>query len=244
MANAFKPMRVGDVAKRTGMSVRTLHHYEEVGLLRPSRSSESRYRLYDEGDLLRLLQIKALRQLGFSLQEITVLLGRGNHSPQAVIEQRIAALDQQIETQLKMRQRLEGLAAALRSGRSPSGPELIEVIEAMIMFEKYFSPEQLEELRLRGESLGEAHIREVESEWPRLIEKVRKEMALGTTPDHPRVQDLAERWTELVREFSGGNTGIEKSAATMARQEPSARQRMGLDSAIFEYISRANAAKK
>jgi DNA-binding transcriptional MerR regulator len=81
MANAFQPMRVGAVAKRTGLSVRALHHYEEAGLLQPSRSTDSRYRLYDQGDLLRLLQIKSLRQLGFSLQEIAELFGRSKAAP-------------------------------------------------------------------------------------------------------------------------------------------------------------------
>src|SRR5512140_1748609 len=103
MANAFKPMRVGEVAKATGVSVRTLHHYDEVGLLTPSMRSESRYRLYDEGDLLRLLQIKTLRQLGFSLQEIRELHGSGNHSPRSILERRINTIDEQIEAQQRMR---------------------------------------------------------------------------------------------------------------------------------------------
>lgn len=59
--------RVGELAKRTGVSVRTLHWYEEIGLLSPSQRSEAGHRLYAAEDLGRLQQIQSLRQLGFSL---------------------------------------------------------------------------------------------------------------------------------------------------------------------------------
>ncbi|HKO00391.1 MAG TPA: MerR family transcriptional regulator, partial [Thermoanaerobaculia bacterium] len=68
--------KVGELAKRTGMSVRTLHHYDAIGLLQPSRRSESGHRLYDRDDVARLQQIKSLRQLGFALDEIRELLDR------------------------------------------------------------------------------------------------------------------------------------------------------------------------
>ena len=57
-------IKVGEVAKRTGLSVRTLHHYDEIGLLSPSRRTASGHRLYGAGELARLQQIKSLRQLG------------------------------------------------------------------------------------------------------------------------------------------------------------------------------------
>src|SRR5512140_932945 len=237
-SNAFTPLRVGTVARRTGLSVRALHHYEAIGLLAPARRSESRYRLYDEADLLQLVQIRALRQLGFSLQEIRELLASNNQPPQRIIEQRIAAIDQQIEAQQRMRVRLEQLATALRGGRSPSAAELIEAIEVMTMFEKYFTEEQ-QELQARRATVGVRRIREVEGEWPSLIATVREAMASGKPPSDPDVQKLAKRWMELVREFSGGDKGIEKTVATMVRSEPPANQRMGLEAAMFEYIGKA-----
>ena len=69
-------IRVGELAKRTGVSVRTLHYYEEIGLLAPSRRSEAGYRLYGDADVVRLQQIMSLRQLGFSLEQIRDCLHR------------------------------------------------------------------------------------------------------------------------------------------------------------------------
>jgi DNA-binding transcriptional MerR regulator len=65
---------VGQVAERSGVTVRTLHHYDEIGLLRPSRRSASGYRLYTDEDLVRLQHVVVYRRLGFPLEEVAVLL--------------------------------------------------------------------------------------------------------------------------------------------------------------------------
>ena len=61
---------VGQVSRFAGVTVRTLHHYDEIGLLRPSGRTESGYRQYDEGDLERLQEVLFFRELGFGLEEI------------------------------------------------------------------------------------------------------------------------------------------------------------------------------
>lgn len=66
--------KVGDVARLAGVSVRTLHHYDELGLLSPSQRSDSGYRLYSEQDLTRLQQILFYRELGFELGEIRSIM--------------------------------------------------------------------------------------------------------------------------------------------------------------------------
>lgn len=61
---------VGELSKLTGVTVRALHHYDEIGLVRPSQRSAAGYRLYDEADALRLQQVLVLRELGVPLDEI------------------------------------------------------------------------------------------------------------------------------------------------------------------------------
>ncbi|MDO8152074.1 MULTISPECIES: MerR family transcriptional regulator [Isoptericola] len=65
---------IGAVAERTGLSLRTLRHYDEVGLLRPSARSEGGFRLYTDADVERLLLIRRMKPLGFSLEEMSDLL--------------------------------------------------------------------------------------------------------------------------------------------------------------------------
>ncbi|WP_416396060.1 MULTISPECIES: MerR family transcriptional regulator [unclassified Curtobacterium] len=67
-------MHIGDLAERTGLSHRTIRHYDEVGLLRPSGRSEGGFRLYNDTDLARLLVIRRMKPLGFSLEQMAELL--------------------------------------------------------------------------------------------------------------------------------------------------------------------------
>jgi DNA-binding transcriptional MerR regulator len=236
--------RVGEVAKRTGVSVRTLHWYEEVGLLAPSQRSEAGHRLYGAEDLGRLQQIRSLRQLGFSLDEIRACLEDRKFSPQQVIALHIGRLDQEIALQQQLRARLETIAARYGAAEDVSAEEFIQAIEGMTMMEKYYTKEQLEELEARKGILGADAIKAVEQEWPQLLAKVRTEMENNTDPADPRVQALAKRWTELLQAFSGGNRQIEKSAANMYRNEPGVAQQYGLDPKMFPYIQRAIDAGK
>ena len=111
------------------------------------------------------------------------------------------------------------------------------------MFEKYFTPEQLETMDQRR--IAEAdRIKAVEAEWPRLIAQVRAEMAKGTPPEAPQVAELARRWAALVEEFTRGDISVARGVAQVIQNEPAARQRTGLDSSIMEYIGRAGAFRK
>ena len=71
---ATPTMHIGALAERTGMSLRTLRHYDETGLLKPSGRSEGGFRLYTDDDLARLLVIRRMKPLGFSLDEMADLL--------------------------------------------------------------------------------------------------------------------------------------------------------------------------
>ncbi len=239
-------MRVGKLAKRTGVSVRTLHHYDAIGLLVPSRHSDAGYRLYTAADVARLQQIMSLRQLGFSLEQIRDCLGRGDVSPVRVIEMHLDGVRKQIALQHALCDRLETVADALRRAEEPSVAEFLQTIEAMNMVEKYYTPEQQEWLKERRQTVGDARIHAVEAEWPALMAEVGREMDAGTDPADPRVQALAARWMGLVQEFTGGNSGIEQSLRTMYQNEqpqdiyPSFDPRM---SEYGAYISKAMAAK-
>lgn len=158
--------KVGELAKRTGLTVRTLHHYDEIGLLSPSQRSEAGYRLYTDSDIACLQQIVSLRQLRFSLEEIRDCLGRSDFSPRRVLGLHISRLEEQIEVQRRLRDRLERIAEHLRSAEEVSAEEFIQTIEEITMFEKYYTPEQLEYLEERKERVGEERIREVQAEWP------------------------------------------------------------------------------
>jgi DNA-binding transcriptional MerR regulator len=234
--------KVGELAARTGLTVRTLHYYDELGLLAPARRTTAGHRLYGEEQVLRLQQIVALRGLGSSLEEITQMLTRPDLSPQRALRLRLGRLREQIDEQQALCDRLEAVLGRLESNEEVSVEEILATIEAMTMFDKYFTPEQMEQLDERRKVVTEERIREVEAEWPKLIAEVRAEMEQGSDPASERVQELARRWKGLVEEFTGHDVQIAASVGRMYQQEESTRQRTGLDAEIMEYIGRASAA--
>ncbi|HEX5726620.1 MAG TPA: MerR family transcriptional regulator [Longimicrobiaceae bacterium] len=237
------PWKVGELARQTGLTVRTLHHYDEIGLLTPSHHTATGHRLYGDADIARLQQIRSLRQLGFSLEQIGQCLDSPTFSPQRVIQLHVARLREQIELQRRLCERLESIAEGLQSAEGVSAETFIQTIEDMTMFEKYYTPEQLEQLKQRREEVGEARIQEVQEEWPRLMAEVRAEMERGTAPEDPRAQELARRWKGLVREFTGGDPGIFNSLKNLYQGETTVH---GMDVAPMRemqgWVSRALAA--
>ena len=239
------PWKVGQLAQRTGLSVRTLHWYDEIGLLTPSYHSESGHRLYTPQDVVRLQRIVSLRQLGFALEEVRACLDDADFSPAALIEMHLARLREQIDAQQRLCGRLEAIAASMRTAETVSVEDLLQSIEGMTMIEKYYTPEQLEQLKARKDQVGEERIRQVQEEWPKLQADVQAEMQKGTDPTSETVKALARRWMALIREFSGGDSGIEDSLRTMYEQEQTIH---GMDVAaqrpMREYVSKAIAALK
>lgn len=95
-------MRISEVAKLTGITVRTLHYYDEIGLLKPSEITEAGYRLYSREDLEILQQILFFRELDFPLSKIKEIMNNPNYDKEE-------ALKKQKELLIQQRQRIEGL---------------------------------------------------------------------------------------------------------------------------------------
>lgn len=237
----MRTWKVGELAKQTGLTVRTLHHYDQIGLLSPSHRTAAGHRLYVEGDVGRLQQVVSLRSLGFALDDIRAVL-RDGMAPLEVVRMHAARLREQIRAQQQLADRLDRVAAGLRDHRV-SPDDLIHAIEETTRMEQYYTPEQMEKLNHRREILGDDRIRQVEAEWPRLMDEVRTEMQAGTDPATPRVQELARRWMALLAEFTGGDAGIERSARAVWDNESNVN---GIDAAemreMMGYIGRAKAA--
>jgi DNA-binding transcriptional MerR regulator len=206
-----EPLKVGELARRTGLTVRTLHHYDAIGLLKPSLHTEAGYRLYTGRDIARLQQVVSLRQLGLSLEEVGDCLDRAGFSPLEVIDLHLARLREQIESQRKLCERLEAIATRIRAAGEVSADEFLRTIEEIIMMEKYFTPEQLEQIRERRAALGEEYLRQKQAEWVELIALVRAEMERGTDPGDAKVQALAQRWLRLVEFTTGGDPAMKQS---------------------------------
>src|SRR6266849_6560571 len=93
--------KVSEFAEKAGVTVRTLHHYDRLGLLKPSGRTDSGYRLYNERDLARLQQIATLKFIGFPLKQIKELLDRTDLDMASTLRfQREALVDRQRQLEM------------------------------------------------------------------------------------------------------------------------------------------------
>jgi MerR family transcriptional regulator, thiopeptide resistance regulator len=243
-------LKVGELARRTGLTIRTLHHYDEIGLLKPSLHTDAGHRLYTAGDLARLQQIVSLRQLGFSLDEVRDCLQGPDFSPLAVIGLHLARLREQIELQRQLCERLEAVAAHLRAAGEVSAEDFLRTIEVMTMIENYYTPEQLEQLKQRREAGGEAmdqRMQQAPQEWATLFADLRAAMEQGIDPADPRARAIEQRRQNLVNEFTGGDTGIEQSLTRLWKEQGanlSAQFGYNHDPQLSEYLDKVIQAAK
>ncbi|MEL6462494.1 MAG: MerR family transcriptional regulator, partial [Cyanobacteria bacterium J06621_15] len=225
-------MKIGELAKQTGLSIRTLHYYDEIGLLCPSDRNDIGHRLYSDRDIIRLQQILSLRQLGFALKEIRECLENPDFSLPQVINLHRDRIREQIALSHTLLERLNGVARELETTKSVVVENLIQVMETITMAEQYFTPEQQEVI--------EARFPDVEPEWQELITKARVEMSNGSDLNSPSVQELARIWQWSMKSLIRGDRSIYQSLVKTYQQQGGEAASWGaMDTATFEYILKA-----
>jgi len=244
-------LTVGELAARTGLTVRALHHYEAEGLLSPERTPAG-HRRYGPPEIERLQRIASLRAIGTPLSQIRDVLDDPSLDPVGLVEQHRATLVAEAARMTALADRLDGLARLLRlraeTGASITPDTFISLLKTMQDIENHYTPEQLQQLAERRDTIGDGAIRSVENEWPKLYEKVGHELDAGTDPADPAPQALVARWDELVGMFTGGDTGTQESLgnAWEANFDQMAEM-MGLTpdrlKALFAYAQRVREAR-
>ncbi len=237
-------LQIGEVARASGLTVRTLHHYDEIGLLVPSARSEAGYRLYSDADVRRLYRILALRAMGFPLEEIAATLVREGEDPRPAVRRHLERIDEQLRLAAHLRERLARILDVLDRSDEPSGDQFIEAIEVMTRMERYYTPEQLETLGRRADALGEEGMQRAQDEWAALIADLEAERVAGTDPADPRLDPLLERWSDLIEQFTGGDPGIRASLQRLYDREGPERASQGaVNGETMAYAGKAIAAR-
>jgi DNA-binding transcriptional MerR regulator len=242
----FEALKVGELARRTGLTVRTLHHYDEIGLLKPSLHTAAGYRLYTAADIARLQQVLSLRQLGFSLDQVRDCLHRPGFSPLEVIRLHVARLREHIELQRRLCAGLEAIIAYFQSAGEVSAETFLKAIEVMTMIEKYYTPEQMETFRKRSEeakAAGQDIAQQGTADWQQLLAEYAAEMHKGTDPADPKLQGLEKRRQALVNAFSGSDPAIEQNLKRLwTEQGDNLCAQFGMDPKVMEYLGKVAAA--
>jgi len=203
-----------EFAQVAGVTVRTLHHYDRIGLLKPSGYTSAGYRLYQKQDLVRLQQIVTLKFIGFSLKEIKDLLSRNSFDLRLALNQQreiITEKRQQMDLAIKAIEKAQELLAKDDEPDWESFKQIIEVITMqnnMDWTRKYYSDEAKQKIEERATTLSPEVIEQGQRDWATLISEVEAVVSEGLDPRSERAAALATRWGQLIKAFTGGDPEI------------------------------------
>jgi DNA-binding transcriptional MerR regulator len=247
--------QVKDVARLAGVSVRTLHHYDSIGLLVPGNRTAAGYRLYTDADLFRLQQILIGRELGLPLEEIRRSLDDPRFDRRAaLLDQRDRLRDRARQSEAMIRAIDAALAALVGSGSKGE-------IKMEQLFEG-FNPSQYDEEARRkwgdSDAFAESEKRTrrynaddwkaLATEQAALYEAAFKALQAGRNPADAEVMDIAERHRlSIDRWFYPCSHGMHRGLASMYESDDRFRQSIdkhgeGLTAFLAEAI-RANATR-
>ncbi|AIQ14020.1 MerR family transcriptional regulator [Paenibacillus durus] len=136
--------KVGELAKLTGLTIRTLRYYDQIGLFSPSYHSHSGHRLYTESDIARLQQILSLKELGLSLDEIKAVLADDRINLFEIISLQIGRIKQTMLAQQKLLQELEHVSNLMQRNESLTIDDFTKLLAMMrLSHEKYFTEQRV-----------------------------------------------------------------------------------------------------
>jgi len=228
-------LTVGQLAKLTGLTVRTLHHYDAIGLLVPLQRSDAGYRLYDQSDVVRLYRIVALQRLGLSLTDIDAALTSDHNSLAHILSQQLAELDEQIADATRTRDQLQVLKGQLARGDEPGVDAWLGALEQLAIHGKHYSPQEWQTIV--------THAQEIKGEWPQLIAEIRTAMEEGLPPQSEQARQLARRWIDLMRRKAGGDQRLMFKMKEAYEGDEAVRShsrtQLGLDPSMVTYVTEA-----
>ncbi|MET7511552.1 MerR family transcriptional regulator [Streptomyces albidoflavus] len=196
---------VGQVAAVAGVTVRTLHHYDAIGLLSPSGRSAAGHRRYGDGDLDRLQRILFHRALGFALDEIAALLDDPDADPRAHLRRQHALLTDRIETLRRMADAVAAAMEAAQMGINLTPEEKFEVFEgydpdqyADEAQQRWGHTDAYRESQRRAASYTKADWQRLKDEFDALHARVAELLARGVPADAPEAMDAAEEHRRFI----------------------------------------------
>jgi DNA-binding transcriptional MerR regulator len=239
---------VREFAKLTRVTVRTLHYYDQIGLLKPGFERPNGYRVYTDADLLRLQQIVTLKFMGFSLTEIRRLLdGKGYEAVKSLRIQAAAVRDEIARLREASRAIDQVLARLEKDGRIHK-QKLIKIMEVIQMgedvkkswHEKFFSEADQKQVQELGKQYTPEMMTAYQNRWAALIAEVKENV--GLDPAGEKAQDLGRRWTALLDEVYGGQPALKAQIAKAYNAGAIPKEHNMIAPEVWDFIKKVHAA--
>ncbi|MFP2925069.1 MerR family transcriptional regulator [Pyxidicoccus sp. 3LG] len=198
-------LTVSQVARLAKVSVRALHHYDEIGLLSPSERSEAGYRLYTSVDLQRLQQVLFFRELGFPLEEIRRILGNPSFDLRSALLMQRQLLSERSARLDALLGAVDAALEALEKGKTMDQEKMFEAFgdfdpakyEAEVK-ERWGNTEAYKESARRTARYTKEDWQRMKAELDRIQKALAEQLGAGRAPTEPAAMDLAEEWRQHI----------------------------------------------
>lgn len=212
---------IGELSKKTGVTKRTLDYYDEIGLLKPSARSEGGHRLYRDDDIMQLQRILALKNMGFSLDEIKEILEVTKITTwQESLKQQLDMVRKEQQRLKMIEQALIGVYYSIEIEGTVDWQMIFDIIKlyenpeaALSTYENKLDTDQIQKLIELNQQLSDEDIRN----WIGIIEKIKKNLHLDPASQEARA--LVEEWLSQVETLFGGDEELLESLGESLKEQ-------------------------
>lgn len=199
---------IGGLSKNTGVTVRTLDYYDEIGLVKPSSKTSGGHRLYNENDVMRLERVLALKFMGFSLEQIKDSLENSTSNWQVSIQQQVELVKREQERLKMLEQALLNISYSIELEGEVNWSVIFSTIqlfqqepeEAFEQYKDYLSEGEMRRIM----DMNAANMSEIDIKaWLKVINEIKNNLDLD--PASEKARKLVENWANQADDMFGND---------------------------------------
>ncbi|GEL76364.1 MerR family transcriptional regulator [Tenuibacillus multivorans] len=237
---------IGQLSKKTGVTVRTLDHYDEIGLIKPSSKTDGGHRLYNEDDVMRLERVLALKFMGFKLEQIKNILKDSTSTWLESIQEQLEMVKREQERLKTLEQALLGISCSIEYEGEVNWSIIFSTIQlfqqdpedVLQQYKSYLSEDEMEKIMDMNAQMSKEDMRE----WMEIISDIKANLEID--PASEKAQQLAERWMNLAENIFGNDEELLGDMWDALQNLKEGIVFYPMDKDVIEFIERVYMAKE
>ena len=228
-------LKIGELANITGITVRTLHYYDEIGLLKPVKITQAGHRSYDMQSITKLYQIISINDLCFNIEEINEIITVKNIDVLELIKIQISSVEEEIGQKQLLLSKLYKLKEKVGGNEILSMEDFRDIAPFInISADTYLTDEQYNKLKSRLETFDAKE--EPAEEWLVFITKLKHCYENELPKTNKMARECVEYWQQITNELIGDDEQIEKSILSFYASQSGTQLNYGLTDELYQYL--------
>jgi DNA-binding transcriptional MerR regulator len=238
---------IGKLSENTGVTVRTLDYYDEIGLIKPSSKTSGGHRLYSEDDVMRLERVLALKYMGFTLEQIKDILKNTTSNWQESIGQQLELVKREQERLKILEQALLGVSYSIEFEGEINWPIIFSIIQlyqqepgdALQQYKEYLNEDEMKKIvDMNVENMSEEDVKE----WLKVIGDIRNNLHLN--PNSEKAEQLVLSWANQADKMFGQDEELLGSMWEALQNLQEGIAFYPMDKNVIDFIKRVAIAKE